>query len=89
MDGTNNGSERAIGWWIKERYRTMRGYKRPRQPLMSVASWLGLATTWVGVGLIWVCWSPNNKWGQREFFAFVPSYQTPNDHNFYEFHYNY
>jgi hypothetical protein len=30
LDGTNNGSERAIGWWIKERYRTMRGYKRPK-----------------------------------------------------------
>ena len=29
IDGTNNGAERAIGWWIKERYRTMRGYKRP------------------------------------------------------------
>lgn len=29
VDGTNNGCERAIGWWIKERYRTMRGYKRP------------------------------------------------------------
>jgi transposase-like protein len=28
LDGTNNGSERLIGWWIKERYRTMRGYKR-------------------------------------------------------------
>jgi len=28
VDGTNNGSERAIGWWIKERYRPMRGYKR-------------------------------------------------------------
>jgi transposase-like protein len=28
MDGTNNASERVIGWWIKERYRTMRGYKR-------------------------------------------------------------
>jgi hypothetical protein len=28
LDGTNNGSERAIGWWVKERYRTMRGYKR-------------------------------------------------------------
>ena len=28
VDGTNNGCERAIGWWIKERYRTMRGYKR-------------------------------------------------------------
>jgi hypothetical protein len=28
LDGTNNASERGIGWWIKERYRTMRGYKR-------------------------------------------------------------
>ena len=28
LDGTNNGVERAIGWWVKERYRTMRGYKR-------------------------------------------------------------
>ena len=28
VDGTNNGCERAIGWWVKERYRTMRGYKR-------------------------------------------------------------
>ena len=29
LDGTNNACERAIGWWIKERYRSMRGYKRP------------------------------------------------------------
>jgi transposase-like protein len=29
LDGTNNTAERLIGWWIKERYRTMRGYKRP------------------------------------------------------------
>lgn len=28
MDGTNNSCERLIGWWIKERYRSMRGYKR-------------------------------------------------------------
>ena len=28
LDGTNNSCERLIGWWIKERYRTMRGYKR-------------------------------------------------------------
>jgi len=28
LDGTNNACERVIGWWIKERYRTMRGYKR-------------------------------------------------------------
>ena len=28
LDGTHNSSERMSGWWIKERYRTMRGYKR-------------------------------------------------------------
>ena len=28
LDGTNNSSERLIGWWVKERYRLMRGYKR-------------------------------------------------------------
>lgn len=27
VDGTSKGCEHAIGWWIKERYRTMRGYK--------------------------------------------------------------
>jgi hypothetical protein len=30
LDGTNNPSERAIGNFVKERYRTMRGYKVPR-----------------------------------------------------------
>jgi hypothetical protein len=30
VDGTNNGCERAIGWRIKERYRTMRGSKRAK-----------------------------------------------------------
>ena len=30
LDGTNNTCERLIGWWIKERYRTMRGYKRTK-----------------------------------------------------------
>lgn len=29
LDGTNNACERAIGWWVKERYRSMRGSKRP------------------------------------------------------------
>ena len=33
LDGTNNACERAIGWWVKERYRTMRGYKRPASVL--------------------------------------------------------
>jgi hypothetical protein len=33
LDGTNNACERAIGWWVKERYRAMRGYKRPQSVL--------------------------------------------------------
>ena len=33
LDGTNNACERAIGWWVKERYRSMRGYKRPASAL--------------------------------------------------------
>lgn len=33
LDGTNNATERAIGWWIKERYRTMRTYKRKESVL--------------------------------------------------------
>ena len=36
LDGTNNATERAIGWWIKERYRTMRTYKR-RQSILNVS----------------------------------------------------
>jgi transposase-like protein len=33
LDGTNNHCERAIGWWIKERYRPMRGYKQAQSAL--------------------------------------------------------
>jgi transposase-like protein len=33
LDGTNNADERAIGWWVKERYRSMRGYKRMQSAL--------------------------------------------------------
>lgn len=33
LDGTNNACERSIGWWIKERYRPMRGYKREQSAL--------------------------------------------------------
>jgi hypothetical protein len=33
LDGTNNDCERCIGWAIKERYRTMRGYKRAQSAL--------------------------------------------------------
>ena len=43
IDGTNNGSERAIGWWIKERYRTMRGYKRKKSAVnvSRLLAWCG------------------------------------------------
>jgi transposase-like protein len=43
MDGTNNGCERAIGWWVKERYRTMRGYKRPESAVnvSRLLAWCG------------------------------------------------
>ena len=43
IDGTNNGSERAIGWWIKERYRTMRGYKRTKSAVnvSRLLAWCG------------------------------------------------
>jgi transposase-like protein len=43
LDGTNNASERAIGWWIKERYRSMRGYKVPENAvrLSRFLAWCG------------------------------------------------
>ena len=43
LDGTNNASERAIVWWIKERYRTMRGYKLPEHAVgvSRLLAWCG------------------------------------------------
>lgn len=43
LDGTNNTTERAIGWWVKERYRTMRGYQR-KESVLNVSrliAWMG------------------------------------------------
>jgi len=53
LDGTNNGCERAIGWWIKERYRTMRGYKRVRSALniSRLLAWCGNRLDRGGVNL--------------------------------------
>jgi hypothetical protein len=42
LDGTNNDCERSIGWWIKERYRSMRGYKR-EQSALNVSRLIALA----------------------------------------------
>ena len=47
LDGTNNACERAIGWWIKERYRTMRGYKR-RDSITNVSRLLAWAGNHLG-----------------------------------------
>ena len=43
IDGTNNGCERTIGWWIKERYRSMRGYKRDKSAInvSRLLAWCG------------------------------------------------
>jgi transposase-like protein len=43
LDGTNNATERAIGWHGKERYRTMRGYKRQASVLnvSRLIAWAG------------------------------------------------
>jgi transposase-like protein len=42
INATNNAAERAIGWAVKERYRTMRGYKRQRSILniTTLTGWL-------------------------------------------------
>lgn len=46
LDGTNNACERAIGWWIKERYRTMRGrHQCPRMRCASAACSPGVGTS--------------------------------------------
>jgi len=40
LDGTNNATEQAIGQCIKERYRTMRTYKR-KPSILNVSSLIG------------------------------------------------
>jgi hypothetical protein len=53
LDGTNNASERAIGWWVKERYRAMRGYKRKASVLnvSRLVAWAGNGLKGSGVDL--------------------------------------
>lgn len=53
LDGTNNVTERVIGWWVKERYRTMRGYKRERSVLnvSRLIAWAGGQLTTGGADL--------------------------------------
>lgn len=53
VDGTNNACERAIGWWVKERYRPMRGYKRPASihHVSRLIAWAGNQLAGPGVDL--------------------------------------
>jgi hypothetical protein len=50
LDGTNNHCERSIGWWIKERYRSMRGYKC-EQSVLNVTRLTALAGNRLSRGL--------------------------------------
>lgn len=50
LDGTNNHCERAIGWWIKERYRSMRGYKKEASAL-GISRLIALAGNHLARGL--------------------------------------
>jgi hypothetical protein len=50
LDGTNNHCERAIGWWIKERYRSMRGYKQ-EQSALAISRLIALAGNHLADGL--------------------------------------
>jgi transposase-like protein len=50
IDGTNNHCERAIGWWIKERYRSMRGYKQ-EQSALAISRLIALAGNRLADGL--------------------------------------
>ena len=50
LDGTNNHCERAIGWWIKERYRPMRGYKQ-KDSALGISRLIALAGNHLAHGL--------------------------------------
>jgi len=50
LDGTNNDCERSIGWWVKERYRSMRGYKR-EQSALNVSRLIAFAGNHLARGL--------------------------------------
>ncbi|MBA2556368.1 MAG: hypothetical protein H0V12_03320 [Chloroflexi bacterium] len=53
LDGTNNATERAIGWWVKERYRTMRGYKQQTsvEHVSRLIAWAGSQLDGAGADL--------------------------------------
>jgi hypothetical protein len=49
LDGTNNATERSIGWRVKERYRPMRGYKR-KESVLNVSRLIAWAGNFLAAG---------------------------------------
>jgi len=54
LDGTNNATERRIGWWVKERYRAMRGDTR-EQSAFHVSRLIAYAGNHLARGLNRAC----------------------------------
>jgi transposase-like protein len=54
LDGTNNVTERIIGQYVKERYRTMRGYKRTAsiKNVSSLIGWIGMQPAGYDLGAV-------------------------------------
>jgi transposase-like protein len=54
LDGTNNVTERVIGQYVKERYRTMRGYKRKAsiKHVSSLIGWIGMQPAAYDLGAV-------------------------------------
>jgi hypothetical protein len=50
LDGTNNHCEHAMCWWIKERFRSMRSYKR-QQSSLNVSRLIAFAGNHLSHGL--------------------------------------
>jgi transposase-like protein len=77
IDGTNNACERAIGWWIKERYRSMRGYKVPLNALCvsRLIAWCGNFLNRGGADLASLIALPHCRmWAQLSFSSLSPSF---------------
>ncbi len=71
LDGTNNRTEQIIGQRVKERYRTMRGYKRDDSILnvSSLLGWIGMHAT--GYDLAELMSPQHTRW--ESFIAFHAS----------------
>ncbi|WP_299029494.1 hypothetical protein [uncultured Thermanaerothrix sp.] len=56
LDGTHNASQRAIGGWIEERYRTMWGYQR-QQSVLNVSRLIAYSGNHLAQGVDLTHWA--------------------------------